>query len=227
MTGFIPSRDGFHFDNSFDPVHTITIQTPFGELGVGDASKGLCGGMVYSALDYFNARIGIPPDQTPPSDGPLFNYLVERLIISFGIPTLGFMKYVELMNPNFPNFQPIGKKVPLIPISRAWCMVRQEWPAIKKNLDAGHACPLGLVEVISTDVTRLGENHQVLACGYDLVDDNLTVFIYDPNFSDDDTVTLKLNISDPNQAVNVTYSKGNTIHCFFHTDYTFLMPPHP
>ncbi len=225
MSGFLPSQNGFHFDNSFDPVHTITIQTPFGEIGIGDASKGLCGGMVYAALDYFNAGRSIPPDRTPPTAGSLFDYIVERLFFSFDIPTLGFMKYVEFMNPRFPDFQPALRRTSLTPLSRAWCMIRQEWPVIKKSIDSGHACPLGLVKILSKEVKRLGENHQVLAYGYDLVDDNLALYIYDPNFSDDDTVSLKLNIRDPNQAVKVSYSKESPLYCFFHTDYNFMMPP--
>jgi hypothetical protein len=224
LVGFLPSQDGFHFNNSFDPVPTVTIPTPFGAISVGDASKGLCGGMVYAALDYFNAHRPIPPVQTPPEAGPLFGFIVERLVVSFDIPTLGFMKFVELMNPNFPDFQPLGKRPPLVPLSRAWTMIRQEWPILKKNLDAGRACPLGLVEVLSTDVSRLGENHQVLTYGYDLVDDELTLYIYDPNYHDDDAITLKLNVADPNQAVNLAYSKGNPVYCFFHTDYTPVSP---
>lgn len=47
LTGFVPSQYGFHFANAFPSVPDITISIPFGKVEFGDASEGLCGGMVY------------------------------------------------------------------------------------------------------------------------------------------------------------------------------------
>jgi hypothetical protein len=224
MTGFLPSVNGFHFDNSFPAVPDLVFHTPLGEIKIGDASNGLCGGMVFTALDYFNAGLAIPPDSTPPSSGELFDYIVKRLFTSFSLPT-GVLKYVELMNPRFPAGQ-MQFGIPGLAVDgRAWIMIRQEWPAIKQKLDTGQACPLGLIKVISGDLSQLGQNHQVLAYGYDLKDDTLSLFIADPNYHNDDTITLKLSLTDPLHATSVTYSTGESVYCFFHTNYAFTMPP--
>jgi hypothetical protein len=228
MSDFVPSVNGFHFNNSFEAVPPFRL---IGELRYGDASKGLCGGMVYAALDYFNAGLDLPrmPSQDlstrygSPLHGPIFDYLGQRLFHSFDIPD-GVKTYIELMNPGFPDALRRGT-LGLAPRSRAWRTVRQEWPIIKRRLDSGQACPLGLVCVETTDIRRLGENHQVLAYGYDLVGNDLTLFIYDPNWHDRDDITLKLNVGDPEHKVQVAYSDGRTVNSFFQTRYTFSRPP--
>jgi len=229
MTDFLPSINGFHFDNVFESVPSLKL---IGDLRYGDASKGLCGGMVYAALDYFIAGLDIPiiPEKElskrfgSPLHGPTFDYIGKRLFSSFDLPT-GVWNYIELMHPNFPDFQARKGVLSLAPRSRAWRMVRQEWPRIKAKLDAGQPCPLGLICIKSADLKRLGENHQVLAYGYDLVGDDLTLFIYDPNYHDKNDIVLKLNIADPEHKISVTYSGSRKVICFFHTNYTFTMPP--
>lgn len=228
-SGFLPSLNGFHFDNRFEAVPPLTL---IGELKYGDASKGMCGGMVYAALDYYNAGLEIPkiPLQdlslrtNSPMHGPIFDYIGRRLFGSFDLPT-GVLNYIELMQPNFPDARVQRGSLGLAPRSRAWRMVRQEWPRIKMKLDAGEPCPLGLVCVKTTDIKRLGENHQVLTYGYDLVGDELTLFIYDPNLHDRDDITMKLNVGDPSHKVDVFYSGDQNVNCFFQTNYTFSLPP--
>ena len=223
MTNFLPSRDGFHFVNAFPQVPQKRIKTIFGEIAIGDASKGLCGGMVFAALDYFNAGLEIPQVSTPPGEGVLFDYIVDRLLVSFDIPA-GILNYIELMNPRYPDGLVSGT-FGLRPHGRSWRMIRQEWPLIKAKLDAGQLCPIGLVTVKSADLLMLGHNHQVMAYGYDLVGSDLTLRIYDPNTLDDDNVTLKLNISDSKHAVTPQYSAGLAVNCFFATNYSFSKPP--
>ena len=62
VPGFLPSTRGFHFANAWPPGPTVR----FGPLdprliGVGDASTGLCGGMVYTVADLFAAGVSVPP----------------------------------------------------------------------------------------------------------------------------------------------------------------------
>jgi hypothetical protein len=229
MTGFLPSRNGWPFDNRFESVPPFKL---IGELKYGDASKGLCGGMIYAALDYYVAGLNIP--QIPekhislrygsPLHGLVFDYFGKRLFNSFNIPD-GVWNYIELMNPRFPDFRASKGRFRMTPRSRAWRMIRQEWPIIKSKLDGGLPVPLGLVRIKSNEVLRLGENHQVLAYGYDLVGDELTLFIYDPNFHHNDNISLRLNIGDPTRKVQVNYSDNKPVFCFFQSDYTFSMPP--
>ena len=229
MTDFLPSINGFHFDNIFESVPPLKL---IGDLRYGDASKGLCGGMVYAALDYFIAGLDIPsiPKEDlslrygSPLHGSIFDYIGKRLFSSFDVPS-GVWNFIELMDPNFPNFQRRKGVLGLSPRSRAWRMVRQEWPIIKAKLDAGQPCPLGLICIKSSDLKRLGENHQVLVYGYDLVGSDLTLFIYDPNIHDDNDITLNLNIADPEHRIPLTYSGPQNVNCFFHMNYAFTMPP--
>jgi Beta/Gamma crystallin len=229
MTDFIPSENGFHFDNRFEAIPVLPL---IGDLKVGDASKGLCGGMVYAALDYFSAGLEMP--EIPVGDlsaqlgtpvrGSLFDYLGRRLVASFDLP-FGVLNYIELMQPKFPDAQARRGVLGLEPRSRAWRMVRQEWPRIKRRLDTGQPCPLGLVCVKTTDIRRIGQNHQVLAYGYDLVGTDLTLFIYDPNVHDRNDITLKLNIGDPEHKVGISYTGRDDLNCFFVTSYAFSLPP--
>jgi hypothetical protein len=223
QTGFIPSQHGFHFDNSFPAVPDRIIKTPFGNLPIGNAANGLCGGMVYAALDYFTARLPIPPETVAPASGGLFDALVNRLIDSFDLPA-GILKYVEWMNPNYPDHQTFLSKFFGGLNGRPWCMLRQEWPVIKTRLDAGQPCPLGLVRLLSKELKDLGQNHQVMAYGYDLNGSGLALYIYDPNYHDNDGITLQLSTADPQHPTPVTYSTGEAVYCFFHTAYAFVMP---
>jgi hypothetical protein len=228
-TRFLPSVNGFHFDNQFESVPSFKL---IGDLRYGDASKGLCGGMVYGTLDYFNSGLNIPsiPNKDlslrfgSPLHGTIFDYLGKRLFNSFDVPN-GVWAFIKLMQPNFPDFQGRNDKQGLDPRSRAWHMVREEWPIIKTKLDSGQPCPLGLICVKSSELARLGDNHQVLAYGYDLLGDDLSISIYDPNYHDDDTITLSLNIADPEHETPVTYSKPSPVYCFFHTNYLLSKVP--
>ena len=88
VPGFRPSTSGLHFDNSFPSEPDLTITLPGGQvIGIGDASNGLCGGMVYTVMDFFAAKLAPPPGTDLPAGGsPLFIYIVRRLFDSFGLP---------------------------------------------------------------------------------------------------------------------------------------------
>jgi hypothetical protein len=221
MTGFLPSRNGFHFSNSQWPsVPDWTFSILGITVPIGDASNGMCGGMAYAARDLFQAGLRPPPDTTPPSSGPLFNYIAGRLLDSFDLP-FGWTEYLALMNPALPDhetlIEPLGH-------GRAWIMINQYWPLIKADLDNGIPSPLGLVEVKSVNPMDLGKNHQVLAYGYQLNGTSLAMSVYDPNHPDDDNVTMVLDIGNPAHTTPVTYSDGSTIWCFFRTNYVFKDP---
>src|SRR2546423_15678588 len=103
VTGFLPSVTAFHFNNSGFapvPVETFTIPFPTGPITIpiGDASKGLCGGMAFAVRDFFEAGVLIPTMEKSPSQGMLFGYFVTRLIDSFNLPG-GALRYLYLMDP--------------------------------------------------------------------------------------------------------------------------------
>ena len=93
VPNFLPSMSALHFSNKWNHgTPDVTINFPLvGNIALGDASNGLCGGFVYTVLDFFlhNPRILMLPNNTPPpSATPLFNYLVQRLIDSFNLQLL-------------------------------------------------------------------------------------------------------------------------------------------
>ena len=106
-------------------------------------------------------------------------------------------------------------------------MIDDEWPTIKADLDAGHPSPLGLIKVKSGDPAMLGRNHQVLAYGYDQNGSELTLFLYDPNFPNDDNATLSLSLGDPSQPCNLRCDTAPEIYCFFRTTYARRPDPPP
>ena len=225
VPGFTPANNGFHFDNTF-PVHSplLSFSLPNGqpEATLGDASNGLCGGMVYTVRDFFESGQSIPAVTTPPGSGPLYDYIVARLIDSFSLPR-GPWHYYELMDSLLPDHETVASLRGAAPHGRAWRMVRDEWPNIRADLDAGRLVCLGLIRVKSVDPTQLGQNHQVLAYGYTLTGTNLSLRIYDPNYHHAE-VTLSLNIADPEHTIGLSYSKGDTFFSFFRTAYGAKVP---
>lgn len=223
---FLPSMAAFQFTNSLPSRPDLYIGTPFGNIAIGNASNGLCGGMIYAVRDYFEAKQSIPLGDAVPDCGPLFDHLVHRLFDSFDIP-LGISKYLELMNPLLPDHETDASKLGAAPHGRSWRMIVEEWPAIRSDLDHGYLCPLGLVHVKSADFMQLGGNHQVMAYGYDLTGkdlQDLTLHIYDPNAPRNNGVTLKINLGSYEHTLQVQWT-GKPVHSFFRTRYCFAAPP--
>jgi hypothetical protein len=212
---FKPSTHGFHFGNAFPRVPVLTLRVPrVGAIGVGNAAGGLCGGMVFTVRDFFEAGQPPPASTAPPEPGTrLFDFLARRLLDSFNLPR-GVLKYLEWMS------LPDGNKG--IVRGLAWRTIHQEWPRLKALIDRGHPCPLGLVTVRSFAPQRLGDNHQVLAYAYDLDEGarQLTLHVYDPNYPDQDDVTLSLSIGQPSRAAPIACSTGMPVRGFFLTPYT-------
>jgi hypothetical protein len=227
VAAFAPSVNGLHFDNAFPAGPAFRIDLGVTTLNIGNAANGLCGGMVFAAMDYWVQGDAPPPDTTPPAPGtPLFGYLVRRLIDSWDLPN-GPLTYLALMNPLYPDGDAaVG---PLRRHGRAWRMVTKEWPAVRASLDVGRPCPLGLVKVVSANPMDIGKNHQVLAYGYDQSGPAVRLAVYDPNQADRDDVVIGLDTSEPTRPVNLTMvpdaSADPGTLCFFKVPYEPRTPP--
>ena len=194
-------------------------------IRIGDASNGLCGGMAFAARDYFEA--GRKPSQgtTPPRRGRLFDFLVDRLLASFELPT-GPARYLELMSPALPDGEPVWRWLGVGPHGRSWRMIREEWPKVRAEIDAGHPSPLGLVLAKSSNPIDLKLNHQVLAYGYDLVGEALSLRLYDPNLPARDDVSMSMSVAEPRKPTAATLRpQGTRVHSFFRVGYTPSPPP--
>jgi hypothetical protein len=228
VADFTPAANGFRFTNSFPPAPTVRIDLgPVGVVGLGDASQGVCGGMVFAARDYFEAARSVPDLQTPPAEGTaLFDYIARRLIDSFnGIAGVGTYAQWMLL-PSADLHLIVGSRAGAF--SRT---VRSSWPKVRADIDLGQPSPLGLVTVHTTDLRQIGKCHQVLAYGY-RVDDGATVTlrVYDPNTDHDasDDVWISFSAANPAQVSPISHNLNigePTLHGFFRSHYVAKIPP--
>ena len=220
IPGFLPSANGFQFSNTNWPdealLRLIKMPDPFGDITVGNASNGICGGMAYAIADYYHAGQW-PPSQTNNPGGigdPLFDYIVSRLIDSFDLPSgpLTYWQYMDPLYPDTPRIDAVG---------RAWVMAHEGFPAIMSAIDQGRPCPIGLVMIKSVLPTDLGHNHQVLAYAYRLSGGQATVWVYDPNSPSQDNALMSFDLSDAGNQIAVSHNVNapGPIYAFFATNY--------
>jgi hypothetical protein len=224
--GFLPSRHGFAFDNAWPDQPAVTLLTPFGDIGIGNASGGLCGGMVFAALDYWLAGRA-PASQRPPADDPLYRYIVDRLIDSWHVPA-GVAQYYQWMSlPDADKVIKLFGRQVITERGLGWRTVRVQWPQIKKDLDRGLPVPLGVVTVASMNPKDLALNHQVLAFGYRAEGGHVTVRVYDSNCGGRDDITIGMDTSAPAKAVAFEHNLGlggRAVRGFFRAAYTPRKP---
>jgi len=96
-TNFNPQVNGFKFINYFQLPKSISLDLPFihlSSISLPNLVYGLCGGMCYSALDYYYAGKTILADTAIPTNG-------VNLSQSTGEPLYGFFvtKYQAQMPP--------------------------------------------------------------------------------------------------------------------------------
>lgn len=225
VPNFKPSVNGLPFANSWptEPDITVYIDPPVGNIAIGNADNGLCGGMVFTVRDFYQAKLLPPPNTAnPPSGSPLFNYIVNRLLASFNIPW-GVLKYLEWMiTPDHDTGSWIFTRRGL-----AWRTIVEELPQIMDDIDQGVLSPLGLVTVYSLWPSDLGKNHQVLAYAYQQDDfGNVTLQLYDPNSPLFDGVFLSLNNNNPTHTTPITGNVNipDPIRGFFRVDYSYSDP---
>jgi hypothetical protein len=145
VPGFHPSSNGFHFSNSFGDVpYTLPpLRGTLLDLKYGNAKNGLCGGMVYTVRDYYEAGGIIPVRTSLPigEEDPLFIYIVNRLFDSFDVDDLSL--YIKYMNPLYPDTdENIANSVGAAD-GRAFIMANVEFPLIRQDILAGRLSPIG------------------------------------------------------------------------------------
>jgi hypothetical protein len=211
VPGFLPSSSGFHFPNQFPDVPVRTIPIPlFGDLPIGSAAGGLCGGMAYAVRDMLEAEVAPPPDANPPAPGsPLFNYLVDRLIESFDIPR-GIARYFEWMQfPDDDNWFVRGV------VRRT---LDDTLPRVRDDIDHGHLSPLGIVVARSINPSDLRFNHQVLSYAYDIgANGDISISLYDPNRPNDDDARMTIAVGGDRPAIS--YPGGPAVRGFFRSEF--------
>lgn len=223
---FLASRDGFAFHNSWPSQPAVQLDTPFGTIDIGNAQGGLCGGMVFAALDYWYADREQPAAQ-PALGSPLYKFLVRRIVDSWHVPA-GVAQYYQWMGlpDGDASFTALRRRV-VVEHGLAWRTVRQQWPQIKKDLDRNVPCGLGLVAASGHDPRELGKNHQVLAYGYQATPDLVTVRVYDPNRGQDDDIAIRFDPRSPTKPTTFEHNLGigHPVRGFFRVAYSPASPP--
>jgi hypothetical protein len=177
VPGFVPSVHGFHFANRWPSAPAFWIGSGYLRLGVGDASKGFCGGMSQAVRDRFERGEAPPPDRTSPMPGtPLFAEMAGRQLDSFDRLVVVPARFAWMA------LQPAA--------DRARSSATHGWPAIRAEIDAGRLAMVGLVRATGRDLFTGELGHQVVGYRYDEAADGVRIGIYDPNHPDDDAVEL-------------------------------------
>lgn len=169
-TGFRPEIHGFRFANDF--ANNFIPEFDW-------RTNGLCGGMVFAALDYFNNQsVPVPNQDYLPADGTtLRDYIYARQVHSTTDQNLD--QWIEY------GFNPHGQRNSEF---YRWGLEGRLFE-LKREIDAGRPVPIGLPACGGTCV---GGDHQVLAIGYDIGSYNgdpsspsardVRILVYDPNF---------------------------------------------
>lgn len=177
VPGFLPSRFGFRFANRWPSVPARTIDLGPVHIPIGNASRGLCGGMAFAARVRFERHEDAPPDAMPPKRGEsLFREIVDRQFDSFG---RWFSVPIRFWRSSAGSQAARDRET-----------VRDAWPAIRASIDAGVPPMIGLVRLAGRNPLALGLGHQVAGFRYDEAGTGIAIWIYDPNHPGDDDVRL-------------------------------------
>jgi len=235
----MPSRHGFAFTNTWPSQPGVTLPFRGRTIGIGDAARGLCGGMVFAALDYWHAGVA-PPADRPAGGTPLYQFIVGRLIDSWHIPA-GVARYYQWMNLPDADYR-LGLPGParlgsgprrFAPRPRPRrrpglrrLSVERHWPRIRASIDAGQPAALGVVTMASAWPGLLGRNHQVLAYAYEQSGDDVRLAVYDPNSGPDDRIRIRFSTDlRAGAAFGHNLSIAWPVRGFFVTAYSPAAPP--
>ena len=154
--------------------------------------------MVFAARDRFERGEDAPLDTTPPPAGTaLFKEIVDRQFASFG-------RFLVSVPIRFWLASVGGQG------RRSRETVRDAWPAIRAEIDAGRPAMVGLVRAAGWNPLRLGLGHQVVGFRYVESADRISIGVYDPNHPGDDAVEVIVEGS-PNGALRLSQSTGEPL----------------
>ncbi|MCC6905548.1 MAG: hypothetical protein IT326_06860 [Anaerolineae bacterium] len=221
VADFRPSKNGLQFPNRFPGIPLPDALSKL--IDTSRSVHGLCGGMCFTVIDYTRAK-KVPPKaaKVPDKETSLYEYLSKRQMASWGTMSSQILRYVQWMTYSDSKAQ-----------AESW----ESWQELKKNLDEGDLTVIGLIYTDFSESIRVWDNHQVLAYGYEVLeDDTIQIDLYDPNYPKDDTITLQVTpvkIKDGDtkteQAVTCVQMRGDKkihdVHGFLIVPYEFTPPP--
>jgi hypothetical protein len=182
--GFLPSRNGFMFPNSFSG-YFLPYSTP-AFMGSHKVSSiyGLCGGMCAAVYDFILAGRAIPQSNNVPRQGTrLQRYLFQRQMDSLGGLGEALVKVAQWTS--LPDGTAVG----------TYRRTADEFCQLRQKLDEGNLVILAMIYARATSLKELSRlifnNHQVLAYAYQQDGAGaITIHIYDPNLPGQDDVDI-------------------------------------
>jgi hypothetical protein len=181
---FLPSRNGFHFVNSFSG-YMLPFTVPFLSDSKVQGPYGLCGGMSAGAIDFLLAGRDMLVDKEPPKRGTkMHRYLFRRAMDSFamGESILRFARWMLLPDDG---------------LNGTCRMTLTEWEKIREVLDQKRLVPIGQLRAKAANIQQVSRdvwnNHQVMAYGYrENPDGSFDIRLYDPNCPNADDVYIHI-----------------------------------
>jgi hypothetical protein len=205
---FLPSRNGFHFSNLWPSTPAFWRGAGLVHIGLGDAARGLCGGMAFAVRDRFERGTEPPTDTAPPAAGtPLFGEIAHRQLDSFDRLVVVPFRF-WWMSAQGPG-------------ARLQSSLADAWPAIRSDIGAGRLAMIGLVRAAGRNPLATGLGQQVAGFRYSENADRIAIGIYDPNHPDRDDVELTIERG-PDGAVRLAQTSGEPLLGILHLPF---VPP--
>ena len=200
QTDFSPTINGFKFINIFDYKLLLKVRCNFKKR----LFLGLCGGMIFSALDYFYSEIIRPEfNSTDEFDNKFIDYLWKRQLDSVAANTL-----IRLIFHGVSSNKHLINQV-----------IYKEIPTIIENINKNFPVPVVIVR--NHFFENPTNNHQLLLVSCS-IDRHITHFrCYDPNHPLQ-TPTITINRASGQESI--TYSTGEAVRGFFINNYRYQQP---
>jgi hypothetical protein len=198
-TAFRPSLHGW-------PFQTLDAALTFGPL---TTNFGTCGGMCWTALDRFYRNEHIDRNlETPSPDNALYEEIRSRQFSTLTIDLIGTLN-TWITRPDLGSIWEIH--------SIGHLTRKQEWPVVRKEIDAGR--PVTICLVRTKKQKEISKNHQVLAYEYSFDRDVAYLGVYDPGHPNRDDVTLSFYLRTKKSQLNIWQSTGPDLRGFFVVPY--------
>ena len=180
---FTPLRHGFSFQNEFSGIPFLYRRFPkryelIHRLFFSRNLYGLCGGMCFTALDYFHAKESLPRLSSPPALGHILHtHLFRRQNETYGRFGQTLARFVQWSFQSDASLQ---------------AQTYREFVGIQQSLDRNQPVVLGLVYVHISKSIAIWMNHQVIAYRYETATGGGTVYLYDPNYPGQEDIVVDL-----------------------------------
>jgi hypothetical protein len=195
-TNFNPLSHGYSFPNRFEFKGLSRIV----KMIKSNFIYGMCGGMVFSALDYYFDQNNLPNHET-----------VEELPLSY-------TKYLWKRQTQSVSISVLLKIIQFATLSVTKSMqksIEVELPKIVERLQDGLPAPIVIIR--SSLFQNPTHNHQVLVTGYEDIGSTLDLEVYDPNHP---KVNPFLSIQQYPEFV-ITQSTGEPVRGLFLNKYSY------